>query len=215
MSQNDFNKWSTVKAEELFTLSHKLMDVAKQLTEYHAAELRVTMDHAVNFAKVAAEKDLTKLRDLQEKTTKDAHERLEAYQTKVKTLVKQMKKETADEVEKHVDKAVDSLTNWLDQTSKKIPLGGDELSKVVKDVTLASAKVFKEGSRAIDHAMEEADKQINHLAKNLKDKKGMASPLATKTASAQKAAPTKKVVATKRVAAVKKMVAKKTTAAKK
>ncbi len=31
------------KAKELFTLSHKLLDAAKQLSEHHAAELHYNM----------------------------------------------------------------------------------------------------------------------------------------------------------------------------
>jgi ElaB/YqjD/DUF883 family membrane-anchored ribosome-binding protein len=44
------------KAKELFTLSHKLLDAAKQLSEHHAAELRYNMQQAMEAAKTAAQK---------------------------------------------------------------------------------------------------------------------------------------------------------------
>jgi hypothetical protein len=39
MNQKDFQPWSAEKAQELFALSHKLMDVAKQLSEHHACRV--------------------------------------------------------------------------------------------------------------------------------------------------------------------------------
>ena len=49
------------KAKELFTLSHKLLDAAKQLSEHHATELRYNMQQAMDAAKTAAQKDMKQL----------------------------------------------------------------------------------------------------------------------------------------------------------
>ena len=51
------------KAKELFTLSHKLLDAAKQLSEHHAAELRYNMQQALEAAKTAAQNDAKKLQE--------------------------------------------------------------------------------------------------------------------------------------------------------
>jgi hypothetical protein len=40
MNQKDIQEWQQKKAKELFTLSHKLLDTAKQLSEHHANELK-------------------------------------------------------------------------------------------------------------------------------------------------------------------------------
>jgi hypothetical protein len=53
------------KAKELFTLSHKLLDAAKQLSEHHAAELRYNMQQAMDAAKTAAQKDMKQLNAMQ------------------------------------------------------------------------------------------------------------------------------------------------------
>jgi hypothetical protein len=45
-----------------------------------------------------------------------------------------------------------------------MPIGGAEFSKMVKDVSEASNKVYKEGRRTIDQALEAADKQLDDLA---------------------------------------------------
>ncbi len=192
MSQKDFQPWSAEKAQELFALSHKLMDVAKQLSEHHAAELQTNMSHALEFAKLTAKNDLTKLKEFQEKAAQEAVDRMEGYQKKVKGLLKQMGKDTADEAEKHYDKAKTALEDWLDDAGKKIPVGGVEFSKMVKDVSEASNKVYKEGRRTIDHALEAADQQLDEISEKTKaaTKKATAakttSPAAKKTSTAAK-----------------------------
>ena len=87
MSQNDFNAWSTEKAKELFSISHKLMDAAKQLSEHHAEELKANMEHAMDLAKMTAKSDLEKLKEIQSKAAEESLERMMAYQAKVKDLI--------------------------------------------------------------------------------------------------------------------------------
>jgi len=185
MSQKDFQPWSAEKAQELFALSHKLMDVAKQLSEHHAAELQTNMTQALEFAKLTAKNDLNKLKEFQEKAAQEAVDRMEGYQKKVKGLLKQMGKDTADEAEKHYDKAKTALEDWLDDAGKKIPVGGVEFSKMVKEVSEASNKVYKEGRRTIDHALEAADQQLNEISEKTK----VAAKKANVTATAAKKAP--------------------------
>jgi vacuolar-type H+-ATPase subunit H len=93
-----------------------------------------------------------------------------------------MGKETADEAEKHYDKAKTALEDWLEDAGKKIPVGGVEFSKMVKEVSEASNKAFKEGRRTIDHALEAADKQLEEISEKTK--------VAAKKATAKKAAAT-------------------------
>jgi hypothetical protein len=88
MDKKHFQDWQQDKAKEMFALSHKLMETAKQLGEHHAAELKAGMEHAMAFAKNAATNDIHKLKALQEQATKDATVRMNAYQKKVKSLFK-------------------------------------------------------------------------------------------------------------------------------
>jgi hypothetical protein len=192
MSQKDFQPWSTEKAQELFALSHKLMDVAKQLSEHHAAELQTNMTQALEFAKLTAKNDLNKLKEFQEKAAQEAVERMEGYQKKVKGLLKQMGKDTADEAEKHYDKAKTALEDWLDDAGKKIPIGGVEFSKMVKEVSEASNKVYKEGRRTIDHALEAADKQLEEITEKTKVAAKKATVAKTTSTAAKKTATTTK-----------------------
>jgi Fe2+ transport system protein B len=165
MSQNDFNQWSADKAKELFSISHKLMDAAKQLSEHHADELKANMEFAMNLAKATAKNDFEKLKDMQTQATQEATERMTAYQAKVKGILKQVNKETADEAEKHLEKARQALNGYMDQVAQKIPVGGAELSKLVKDISEAGSKVYKEGRKIVDQALEQADEQADELLK--------------------------------------------------
>ena len=108
------------KAQELFTLSHKLLDAAKQLSEHHAAELRYNMQQAMEAAKTAAQKDMTKLQAMQKKAAADAAKRMSVYQKKVKAILKDIGNEAADGAEKHFDRARDAISDWIKEADKKI-----------------------------------------------------------------------------------------------
>jgi len=191
MSQNDFGAWSTDKAKELFSISHKLMEAAKQLSEHHAEELKANMDHAMHLAKVSAQSDFAKLKEIQTQASEEAVERMASYQAKVKGILKQVNKETAEEADKYLDKARTAMHDYLDQASQKLPVGGAELSKLIKDVSDAGAKVYKEGRKMVDDALENAEAQVDEFAKKT---------AATAKKSAAKSSPAK-TSATKTTAA--------------
>lgn len=153
------------KAQELFTLSHKLLDAAKQLSEHHAAELRYNMQQALEAAKTAAQKDVSKLHALQKKAAVDAAKRMTIYQKKVKVILKDIGNEAADGVEKHVDRARDAISDWIKEADKKIPMGGEKLAKVVREVSDAGAKVFKEGRKVVEDAIDSAEHNLQTAAK--------------------------------------------------
>jgi len=153
------------KAKELFTLSHKLLDAAKQLSEHHAAELRYNMQQAMEAAKTAAQKDMTKLQAMQKKAAADAAKRMGVYQKKVKAILKDIGNEAADGAEKHFDRARDAISDWIKEADKKIPMGGEKLAKVVREVSDAGAKVFKEGRKAVEDAIDSAEDNLHTVAK--------------------------------------------------
>ncbi len=153
------------KAKELFTLSHKLLDAAKQLSEHHAAELRYNIQQAMEAAKTAAQKDVTKLQAMQKKAAEDAVKRMSVYQKKVKVILKDIGNEAADGAEKHFDRARDAISDWIKEADKKIPIGGEKLAKVVREVSDAGAKVFKEGRKVVEEAIDSAEENLHTVAK--------------------------------------------------
>ncbi|BEI35636.1 hypothetical protein PHIN6_11540 [Polynucleobacter sp. HIN6] len=185
------------KAQELFTLSHKLLDAAKQLSEHHAAELRYNMQQAMEAAKTAAQKDVTKLQALQKKAAEDATKRMSVYQKKVKAILKDIGNEAADGAEKHFDRARDAISDWIKEADKKIPMGGEKLAKVVREVSDAGAKVFKEGRKAVEGAINSAEKNLHTVAKKASKVIAPKAPTKRKTA-------VKKLVPRKTSRAVKK-----------
>ncbi|MEY2706890.1 MAG: hypothetical protein RI905_641, partial [Pseudomonadota bacterium] len=52
-NQKEFMEWQKDRAKELFTLSHKLLETAKQFSEHQAAEIKASMEHAKSYAKQA------------------------------------------------------------------------------------------------------------------------------------------------------------------
>lgn len=191
MNQKDIQEWQQEKAKELFALSHKLLDTAKQLSEHHANELKHNMDHALRFAKTAAKNDLESLKLMHEEATQAAADRLQVYHKKVKGMLREMGDGAADEAEKYLEKARESLSGWLEDVEKKMPAGGEHLAKVARDLSRAGEKAFKEGRRVINEAAEAAEKNISSLSS-----RSSASP---QKAPAKKA-PAKRAVAKKSVA---------------
>jgi ElaB/YqjD/DUF883 family membrane-anchored ribosome-binding protein/polyhydroxyalkanoate synthesis regulator phasin len=180
------------KAQELFTLSHKLLDAAKQLSEHHAAELRYNMQQAMEAAKTAAQKDMTKLQAMQKKAATDAAKRMGVYQKKVKAILRDIGNEAADGAEKHFDRARDAISDWIKEADKKIPMGGEKLAKVVREVSDAGAKVFKEGRKAVEDAIDSAEENLHTVAKK-------ASKAIRPKAPTKRKTPAKKLVPRKTV----------------
>ena len=194
MNQHDIQEWQHKKAKELFALSHKLLDTAKQLSEHHANELKHNMDHALRFAKTAAKNDLESLKLLQEEATQAAADRMHTYHKKVKGMLREIGDDAADEAEKYLEKARESLSGWLEDVEKKMPAGGEHLAKVARDLSRAGEKAFKEGRRVINEAAEAAEKNIGSLS----SRSSNASPKkASAKKTAAKKAPAKRVVAKK------------------
>ena len=149
------------KAEELFSLSHRLLDVAKELSEYHASELRINIEHAKELAIATAKSDFKQVERLQKTAAVQAAQRMKAFQKNTKALLRKMGNESAEKVEKYFEKAQDSLLDWLDESEKKIPVGAEKLSKVVHSFSSAGAKAFKEGRKLVNDAADNVDALID------------------------------------------------------
>lgn len=164
-SQKEFMQWQSERAKELFALSHKLLETAKQFSEHQAAELKAGMEHAKSFAKQAATNDVNKLKALQEDYAEETGKRMVAYQKKVKALLKTMEDEAADEVEKHINKARNAMEDWLKEAGKNLPAGSDKFATVVRDIADAGHKVLKEGRKMAKQAAEAAEQGMETLGK--------------------------------------------------
>ena len=75
-----------------------------------------------------------------------------------------MGNDSAEKTEKFIEKAHDSLLDWMDESDKKMPVGAEKLSKVVRDISSAGAKAFKEGRKLINNAADNLDELIDKTA---------------------------------------------------
>lgn len=207
--QHEFMKWQQERAKELFALSHRLFETAKELGEHQVTEIKASMEHAKSYAKQAATNDVAKLKALQEQFSEDAMARMTSYQKKIKGLLKTMEDEAADEVEKHLNKARSAMEDWLKTASKNLPAGSDKFTDIVRDVSEAGHKVLKEGRKMAKQAAEAAEHGFANLEK-------MAHDAGEKLGSPAKKKPAAKKVARKTVkTAVKKTVSKSSKPARK
>ena len=186
------------KSKELLALSNQLFATAKQLSEYHADELKGSMAYAISYAQTAAHQDMAQLKALHGAVTAEASKRMEIYQAKVKTILDQMEGKSVD---KHLKEARSVLTAWYKNTKKKIPQGAEQLGQVAHNVADAGIRAFKEGRKLVNEAADAAEKSLKKAAKNeaAKAKKATAKKPAIKKAPVKKAAtkkaPAKKVTA--------------------
>lgn len=164
-SQKEFMQWQQERAKELFSLSHRLLETAKEFGDHQATEIKASMEYAKSFAKQAATNDLAKLKDLQEKFSDEASTRVAAYQKKIKGLLKDLENETAEEVDKHINKAKSAMESWLKEASKNFPEGSDKFTHVMRDIANAGDKVLKEGRKMAKQAAETAEQGFANLEK--------------------------------------------------
>ena len=75
-----------------------------------------------------------------------------------------MGNESAEKAEKYLEKAQGSLLDWIDESEKKMPIGAEKLSKVVRDISSAGAKAFKEGRKLVNNAADNLDELIDKTA---------------------------------------------------
>jgi hypothetical protein len=185
------------RSKELLTLSNQLFSTAKQLSEYHAAELKSSMAHALSYAQTAAHQDMAQLKALQDTVASEAAQRMGVYQEKVKVILDQMEGKSVD---KHLKDARSVLADWYKGAKKKIPQGAEQLGQVAHEVADAGIKAFKEGRRLVNEAADAAEKDLKKAVKEdlAKAKKA--------TAKAKKAAAKKPAI---KKALVKKVAAKK------
>ncbi len=188
-SQKEFMQWQQERAKELFSLSHRLLETAKEFGDHQATEIKASMEYAKSFAKQAATNDLAKLKDLQEKFSDEASIRVAAYQKKIKGLLKDLENETAEEVDKHINKAKSAMESWLKEASKNFPEGSDKFTHVMRDIANAGDKVLKEGRKMAKQAAEAAEQGFANLEKM----KPAAKSSPAKKAPAKKAAAKKTV----------------------
>lgn len=186
--QHEFMKWQQERAKELFSLSHRLLETAKELGEHQVTEIKASMEHAKSYAKQAATNDVAKLKALQEQFSEDAMARMKIYQKKIKGLLKTMEDEAADEVEKHLNKARSAMEDWLKTASKNLPAGSDKFTDIVRDVSDAGHKVLKEGRKMAKQAAEAAEHSFANLEKMAHDAGKKLAPPASKKPAAKKVA---------------------------
>lgn len=228
-TQKEFMAWQQDRAKELFALSHRLFDTAKDFSDHQMTEIKASMEHAKSYAEHVVASDIESLKKLQGKFSKEAAVRVSGYQKKIKALLKSMEDETAEEVEKHLAKARSAMESWLKDAGKNFPEGSDKLNTIVRDIAHAGEKVLKEGRKMAKQAAAAAEDGLaafdasvskRAFSKTTPVKKTTAKKTAIKKRAAKKPVvkrvaakkPVVKTVATKKPAAkrpVKKVAAKK------
>ena len=168
------------RSKELLTLSSQLFSTAKQLSEYHAAELKSSMAHALSYAQTAAHQDMAQLIALQDTVASEATQRMGVYQEKVKVILDQMEGKSVD---KHLKDARSVLADWYKGAKKKIPQGAEQLGQVAHEVADAGIKAFKEGRRLVNEAADAAEKDLKKAVKEDLAKAKKATAKAKKAAA--------------------------------
>jgi molybdopterin converting factor small subunit len=213
--QKEYMAWQHERAKELFALSHRLFDTAKEFSDHQLTEIKASMEHAKSYAEHVVNSDIESLKELQEKFSNEAAVRVSVYQKKIKTLLKSMEEETAEEVEKHLAKARTAMESWLKDAGKNFPEGSDKLNTIVRDIAHAGEKVLKEGRKIAKQAAAAAEEGLAAfdaaMAKNTFEKTTIVKKPTVKKSAIKKTA-VKKPAAKK--VAVKKMVTKKVPAKK-
>ena len=173
------------RSKELLTLSNQLFSTAKQLSEYHAAELKSSMAHALSYAQTAAHQDMAQLKALQDTVASEATQRMGVYQEKVKVILDQMEGKSVD---KHLKDARSVLADWYKDAKKKTTQGAEQIGQLAHEVSAVGIRAFKEGCKLVHEAADLAEKNLKKATKKeaAKAKKAPAKKPAVKKLSVKK-----------------------------
>jgi len=163
MKTENLSEWNKQKAEELFSMSHKMLDIAKELTECNAKELQIHVNHALELAKHSTNGDLKKIEKLQNDAALEASLRMDEYKVKAKTLLVTVHNELTDHSAKHVLKAMDSLADWIEHSDNKMPELNEHLGSVVRNITASGASAFEEGRKLVNSTLDGVDHALNQM----------------------------------------------------
>ena len=163
MKSENLEQWNKQKSEELFSLSHRMLDITKELTETNVKEMRIHVNHAIELAKHSAKNDLKQIEKLQNDASIQAAFRFDDYRIKAKNLLIDAHNELTDHSSKHIQKAMDSLADWIEHSDNKMPAVNERLGKVVRDITASGTTALEEGRRLITSAMDNTDHALNTI----------------------------------------------------
>jgi hypothetical protein len=164
MKSENLEQWNKQKSEEIFSLSHRMLDIAKELTETNAKEMRIHVNHALELAKHSAKNDLKQIEKLQNDAAIQAAFRMDEYRMKAKNLLVDIHNDLTNHSSKHIQKAMDSLADWIEHSDNKMPAVNEHLGKVVRNITASGATAFEKGRRLITTAMDDADPTLKNMA---------------------------------------------------
>jgi hypothetical protein len=148
------------KIQSLFSQSHKLLSVARQLSETHARELECRMKESIEMARLAAINDLREIKIAQENVTKNAMKRLSAYQVQAELLLEEMGDDLQGNSHKMIDKARSHLTTWLEDTRNLVHKSEKNLGRLAKNIAEAGENLYQEGHQILMNATELAEKKL-------------------------------------------------------
>ena len=163
MKSENLEQWNKQKSEELFSLSHRMLDITKELTETNVKEMRIHVNHAIELAKHSAKNDLKQIEKLQNDASIQAAFRFDDYRIKAKNLLIDAHNELTDHSSKHIQRTMDSLADWIEHSDNKMPAVNERLGKVVRDITASGTTALEEGRRLITSAMDNTDHALNTI----------------------------------------------------
>jgi hypothetical protein len=164
MKSENLEQWNKQKAEELFSLSHKMLNIAKVLAETNTKEMRIHVNHALELAKHSAKNDLKQIEKLQNDAAIQAAFRMDEYRMKAKNLLVDIHNDLTDRSSEHIQKAMDSFADWIEHNDNKMPAVNERIGKVVRDITASGATVLEKSRRLITSAMDDTNPASNNKA---------------------------------------------------
>jgi hypothetical protein len=149
------------KLQTLFSQSHRLLSVARKLSESQARELECRMKESIVMARLAAINDFGKIKIAQKNATKNTMKRLSAYQIQSELLLEEMGEDLQANSHKMIDKAQFHLSEWLEDTRNLAHEGEKNLGRLAKNIAEAGENLYQEAQQIMLNATELAEKKLN------------------------------------------------------
>lgn len=113
MKSISIGEWSEHKTKELFAMSHKMLDIAQEISEYSTNEMQIFVNHSLALAKHGANNEFKKIEKIQTDAAIEATIRICGRRIKAKALLVDMHHDLSAKAVNHMQMSLDTLADLI------------------------------------------------------------------------------------------------------
>lgn len=158
-------EWSEHKTKELFAMSHKMLDIAQEISEYSTNEMQILVNHSLALAKYGANNEFKKVEKIQTEAAIDATIRISEYRTKVKMLLINVHSDLSKISANYMQTSLDSIADLIEHRDNKMPELNERHGSGLRVMSAAFLVAFEESQKLIISTINNVDELFHKVDK--------------------------------------------------